>query len=419
MSGDTIPNTELQLRENIHVLQGLQPEMQDLKNTVAEYIENVQNAILKRRADYQRTLSHLKSTETKLKSEIKMNKSLRDQLIQDLSNEMRRRDELSVKYEEMRVQQENLELQELQYSKQLADVENKIAVKLREVNEQRNKAKNQTTLVNDKLFQFEQLLGLSIENCLTENTNSGDEGEDANTETEQIKFTFRNVDPNDFSREVFFVFDPLKAEIVFSNPELQPEVLKKGTQIFTETKEIGFMWNESPSKNSEQSSSTSKHGLVDSVVDQTTKRVKIESSVQPEPNSSLSPVPEALTSSSRSEVLAQMGQLNRSESRSSLDSTRDEAAESSNKHVAVESSNNTQRIPKTEMIKQSGKKVEDIIDGSDLRKFINRSLTPYLVEGLDNIVQLWESGELEVTSSEDAKKVVLKFAEILQNLAEK
>lgn len=242
MSGDTIPNTELQLRENIHVLQGLQPEMQDLKNTVAEYIENVQNAILKRRADYQRTLSHLKSTETKLKSEIKMNKSLRDQLIQDLSNEMRRRDELSVKYEEMRVQQENLELQELQYSKQLADVENKIAVKLREVNEQRNKAKNQTTLVNDKLFQFEQLLGLSIENCLTENTNSGDEGEDANTETEQIKFTFRNVDPNDFSREVFFVFDPLKAEIVFSNPELQPEVLKKGTQIFTETKEIGFMW---------------------------------------------------------------------------------------------------------------------------------------------------------------------------------
>ncbi|OUT20004.1 hypothetical protein CAS74_004737, partial [Pichia kudriavzevii] len=74
MSGDTIPNTELQLRENIHVLQGLQPEMQDLKNTVAEYIENVQNAILKRRADYQRTLSHLKSTETKLKSEIKMNK---------------------------------------------------------------------------------------------------------------------------------------------------------------------------------------------------------------------------------------------------------------------------------------------------------------------------------------------------------
>ncbi|ONH74287.1 putative kinetochore protein SPC25 [Pichia kudriavzevii] len=419
MSGDTIPNTELQLRENIHVLQGLQPEMQDLKNTVAEYIENVQNAILKRRADYQRTLSHLKSTETKLKSEIKMNKSLRDQLIQDLSNEMRRRDELSVKYEEMRVQQENLELQELQYSKQLADVENKIAVKLREVNEQRNKAKNQTTLVNDKLFQFEQLLGLSIENCLTENTNSGDEGEDANTETEQIKFTFRNVDPNDFSREVFFVFDPLKAEIVFSNPELQPEVLKKGTQIFTETKEIGFMWNESPSKNSEQSSSTSKHELVDSVVDQTTKRVKIESSVQPEPNSSLSPVPEALTSSSRSEVLAQMGQLNRSESRSSLDSTRDEAAESSNKHVAVESSNNTQRIPKTEMIKQSGKKVEDIIDGSDLRKFINRSLTPYLVEGLDNIVQLWESGELEVTSSEDAKKVVLKFAEILQNLAEK
>lgn len=177
--------------------------------------------------------------------------------------------------------------------------------------------------------------------------------------------------------------------------------------------------SESPSKNSEQSSSTSKHGLVDSVVDQTTKRVKIESSVQPEPNSSLSPVPEALTSSSRSEVLAQMGQLNRSESRSSLDSTRDEAAESSNKHVAVESSNNTQRIPKTEMIKQSGKKVEDIIDGSDLRKFINRSLTPYLVEGLDNIVQLWESGELEVTSSEDAKKVVLKFAEILQNLAEK
>lgn len=84
----------------------------------------------------------------------------------------------------------------------------------------------------------------------------------------------------------------------------------------------------------------------------------------------------------------------------------------------------TPELSKSALIAQSGRKIEDIIDGSDLRKFLHKSLSEYMVKGLERIVDLWETGEFETANTEhmDDKaltdKVVLKFADILRQLTE-
>lgn len=84
----------------------------------------------------------------------------------------------------------------------------------------------------------------------------------------------------------------------------------------------------------------------------------------------------------------------------------------------------TQSQPaKADLVRQSGRKVEDIIDGSDLRKFLNKSLTEYIVKGLDEIVELWEKGAFYSDMQDEdqnvlKKKVVLKFADIIKQLGE-
>lgn len=75
---------------------------------------------------------------------------------------------------------------------------------------------------------------------------------------------------------------------------------------------------------------------------------------------------------------------------------------------------------KEEILSRSGREVGSIIDGSDLRQFLNKTLSTYLVEGLDEIVNLWENGEFEVENQNDnelKRKVVEKFANILKLLA--
>lgn len=79
---------------------------------------------------------------------------------------------------------------------------------------------------------------------------------------------------------------------------------------------------------------------------------------------------------------------------------------------------------KADLVRQSGRSVEDIIDGSDLRKFLNKGLTEYIVKGLDEIVELWEKGKFNFDGQEPSKevlkrKVALQFADIIKQLAEK
>jgi hypothetical protein len=186
------------------------------------------------------------------------------------------------------------------------------------------------------------------------------------------------------------------------------------------------------------------------------KRVKLESEIVSEQfTNSPSPAPHALTSNSRSEIREQIDQLTKTgnpiSSISSLspspaplssivtENTSIKAEESinievipqlQNNETIIKKSDSKQESPtavsppsKTELIAQSNRKVEDIIDGSDLRKFLHKSLTEYLVKGLDEIVAAWELGEFEISENDNdeilRKSVVLKFADILKNLAEK
>lgn len=229
---------ETQVRANLEALHELKPQMQELKQTVGSYISTVQDAILKRRTDYQSKLTQLRSSENQLKTEIEMNKKLREQLLEELSNEMRNRDQSSVKLDEMKIQQESLEKEKANFTKQLDEIEVQISDKLRQINEQRDIMKNQTTLVNDKLYQFEQLLGLRIEH--SSKLEEDEEGEEE--ETDMITFIFKNIDPKDFSHEASFILDPVKVHIVHSDPPLPEDVLKQATDMFLETKEISYLW---------------------------------------------------------------------------------------------------------------------------------------------------------------------------------
>lgn len=228
--------TEGQVRKNLESLQALKPQMQQLKQIVESYLLSVQDSILKRRTEYHTKLSQLRSAETQLKLEIEMNKKLREQLLEDLSIEMRNRDQSSVKFEEMKIQQESLEKQKVEFSKKQEELENEISNKIRQINEQRDIMKNQTSLVNDKLYQFEQLLGLRIEQTIDDDNDDNDDAIGA------IKFIFHNIDPKDFSREASFIFDPVNVKIISSSPVLSEDKYTEAIKVFLETKEISYLW---------------------------------------------------------------------------------------------------------------------------------------------------------------------------------
>ncbi|KAG0676981.1 hypothetical protein C6P40_005407 [Pichia californica] len=232
-------NMETQVRVNLENLQALKPQIQELKQVVGSYIHSVQDSIIKRRTEYQTKLSQLRSTETQLKLEIEMNKKLREQLLEELSSEMRNRDQSSVKYEEMKIQQEDLEKQRGEFNKQLEEIETLIATKIRQINEERDIMKNQTILVNDKLYQFEQLLGLRIEQSFADDDEIDN---DETSEGDMITFIFRNIDPKDFSKEASFVFDPMNVKIISSEPPLPEETFTEAIDIFVKTKEIAYLW---------------------------------------------------------------------------------------------------------------------------------------------------------------------------------
>lgn len=245
MSSETQTNKiggfQKQIEENIDVLKNLKPQMTELQEIANNYLSTVRNAILKRRTEHQVKLSQLKSEDQKLKAEIERNKSARQELLEELAKEMRRRNESSTQVEEMKVQQESLERETAEFSKKIQDIETQISSKLRQISEQRDLLRNQTALVNDKLFQFEQLLGLRIVNIEDDDILANGEGVEEE-KTESIKFMFKNVDPEDFTREVSFTLDPVAVKIVRSDPELPANVYSEAIETFVNTREIVFLW---------------------------------------------------------------------------------------------------------------------------------------------------------------------------------
>ncbi len=62
------------------------------------------------------------------------------------------------------------------------------------------------------------------------------------------------------------------------------------------------------------------------------------------------------------------------------------------------------------------KPIEEIIDGSDLRKFLNKNITPFLIKALDELSEHWRKGEYDDL---DSKAILLKFSEIIKEYADK
>lgn len=72
------------------------------------------------------------------------------------------------------------------------------------------------------------------------------------------------------------------------------------------------------------------------------------------------------------------------------------------------------------IIKRSGKTIEEIIDGSEVRRFLNKTLTEYMVKGLQELIDKWENGGLEIKGNDDDKKVVVnEFCNILKDISNK
>lgn len=163
------------------------------------------------------------------------------------------------------------------------------------------------------------------------------------------------------------------------------------------------------------------------------KRTKLsEDKIIVSSTNSPSPVPQSLTSESRSDVAAQLNELMQqgTETQTVIENNTI-VGNKLNGSTTEMSATKSPRQTATDIVRKSGRNVEDIIDGSDLRKFLHKSLTEYMVKGLDEIVSLWEKGEFDTdlqsvdnddnfeTRDELKKKVVLKFADILKSLTEK
>lgn len=233
---DACLDAEKQLRESLKSVESLKPNMAHLKSVLGEYVLQLQQSIIRNKTQYEQKLSQLKDSEARLKHEIVSNQQMRETLLEELSHELRNKEQSAVKVNEMKIQQDTLIKQRDDMSAQLQQVEVEIAAKIKEINQQRELMKNQSTLINDKLFQFEQLLGLRIESYpLTEET-------DNPQSFEAIKFVFNNIDPSDFNRQVFFVYDPEQVSIILCEPSLDPEITDHAMSIFTKTKEIGVLW---------------------------------------------------------------------------------------------------------------------------------------------------------------------------------
>lgn len=159
------------------------------------------------------------------------------------------------------------------------------------------------------------------------------------------------------------------------------------------------------------------------------KRIKLEHSdskadLQVASNSSsASPVPQVLTSESKPLIQSQISEFTTGNSKTSQFENVNSELSSNIKHSKdLKPVINKEGIQatKAQLVAESGRKIEDIIDGSDLRKFLNKTLTESIVKGLDEIVKLWENGEFnsDLETEQLKKNVILKFANILKQNVE-
>ncbi|VEU22618.1 DEKNAAC103416 [Brettanomyces naardenensis] len=217
------------LEESIESFESLKPQMDALRLKVQDHLKRIQSTLITKRASYEKALSELGNHERELQAKIKTYEELERQLSEEVNKEVQDRDNSSMKVREMKLQEEELVRQTKKFKSDIKKLDIEIEQKLRKLNEEKGYIANQTSLIDDKAFQYEQLLGLRIETG----------GEDS-----LISFIFKNVDPDDFEREVYFVLDPSEYKTVETSPPLDQEVVGKIMDDFSKHKEIGYLWRD-------------------------------------------------------------------------------------------------------------------------------------------------------------------------------
>ncbi|QPG73742.1 hypothetical protein FOA43_001055 [Brettanomyces nanus] len=217
------------LEESIEEFEKLKPQMDSLRVKVQEHLKNIQSTLISKRATYEKALAELNNEERELDKKIRDFEKLEQQLRQEISKEIQDRDNSSMKVKEMKVQEEQLIEQTSKFQLDIDKVDEEIEKRLKEVTEERNTLTNQRTIIDDRTFQYEELLGMRIE---------------TGGENNQISFIFNNVDPDDFEREVYFVLDPNQYRIVETSPKLDEAAVTRIMDEFRSHKGISYLWRD-------------------------------------------------------------------------------------------------------------------------------------------------------------------------------
>ncbi|GMM32570.1 hypothetical protein DAMA08_053150 [Martiniozyma asiatica (nom. inval.)] len=225
----------------------LKPQMDRFNNTLVEFLSKAKSELHKRAVENEREIKQLKKEESEILADIEHLQDIKNALMGELASEMSERDSNSLKLKEMKAQQFEFERQLQVVKTSLVEIGDKIGQKVSEIERSKEMISNQNGVIMDRLYQFERLLGLRIEQA--KNVYEEEEEEEEDEEEEQIqtkpsliKFIFYNVDPDDYEKEVWFVLNATDLVITSSEPPLSSATIEPIVDEFVRDKEVGYLW---------------------------------------------------------------------------------------------------------------------------------------------------------------------------------
>ncbi len=217
------------LEQSLNNLDSIRPLMDELRQSLQEHLKDIEQLVIRKRANYEKALAELESQKNELNIKIKKYDEEKNQISLILRREIEDKEKTSIKVREMKAQQERLTKQSEKFHSDIKRLDGEIEAKVQKLNDEKAMLSDQKSKITDKTFQFEQMLGMRIE---------------TGGENNSISFIFKNVDPDNFQREVNFVLDPAKYQIVKTSPELPDTVVSEIMDRFAKHKEIGYLWRD-------------------------------------------------------------------------------------------------------------------------------------------------------------------------------
>lgn len=217
------------LEQSLKNLDLVRPLMDELRQSLQEHLKSIEQLVIGKRANYEKALTELENQKSELKAKIKKYDEEKSKISSIIRKEIEDKEKTSIKVREMRAQQEQLTKQSEKFHSDIKSLDREIDANVQKLNNEKTILSDQKSRIADRTFQFEQLLGMRIE---------------TGGENNSISFIFRNVDPDNFQREVYFVLDPAKYQIVKTSPELPDSDVSEIMNRFAKHKEIGYLWRD-------------------------------------------------------------------------------------------------------------------------------------------------------------------------------